>query len=314
MSETSGHVGGVTVRELDLGAGVTLPIFHIVGGNSGPRVAILAGVHGDEFEGQVAVRRLLATLDVELLRGEVVVVPRANPPAVDARTRISPADGLNLAREFPGSDDGTVTQRAAAAISESVIAGSDLLIDLHSAGRDFAMPLLAGYPAKSGDLARRAAHAFGAPLVWEHDAVAPGRSLSTALDLGVPCLYVEGSGGGGLRGEEIDVYVGGLFRILALLDMYPAGDRSALPTQTILRGGDGNLDESYSSTVEGWCVARASAGDIVSTGSPIADIVRDDGTIGQTVTASGPGMVIFLRRRADVVPGDAIAALAPVPE
>jgi predicted deacylase len=282
----------------------------VVGAQPGPRLSVLAGVHGDEYEGQVAVRRFLAELDPGQLRGEIRAVVDASPAAVDAGTRLSPLDGKNLAREFPGDPHGSPTERVAAYLTAEVIRGADLLIDLHSAGQHFAMPLLAGYPAASGPLAERAALNFGAPLVWEHDAVGPGRSLTAALALGVPCIYVEGSGGGGLRGDEVDVYVQGLKRTLALLGMIET-DAPSAPEPVVVRGADGNLDLSIAASADGWCVGRCQAGETVGPDALLAEIVADDGSIAERITAPRPGMVMLLRRRARVTAGEAVAALGP---
>jgi len=282
----------------------------IVGARPGPRLSVLAGVHGDEYEGPVAVRRFLAELDPSQLRGEVRAVVDANPAAVDAGARLSPLDGKNLAREFPGDPDGSPTQRVAAYVTAEVIRGADLLIDLHSAGQNFAMPLFAGYPEASGSLAARAAMNFGAPLVWEHDAVGPGRSLTAALALGVPCIYVEGSGGGGLRGDEVDVYIEGLRRTLALMGMIES-DAGSPVEPVVVRGGDGNLDRSMAASADGWCVGRCQVGEMVAAGAVLAEIVADDGSIAERITAPEPGTVMLLRRRAPVTAGEAVAALGP---
>src|SRR5699024_1395238 len=109
-------------------------------------------------------------------------------------------------RVFPGDPDGSPTERLAAQLTEELIRGSDLLIDLHSAGRGFDMPLLAGYHS-AGPLAQRAgaaARAFAAPLLWQHPSSSSGRSLSAAQALGIPSLYVEGRGGGRLRQRDLD--------------------------------------------------------------------------------------------------------------
>lgn len=299
--------------QLRVGDGLAVTVHELGDGDGdGPTLAVLAGVHGDEYEGQVAARLLLAALRDVPVRGRLLLVPASNPAAVRAGTRTSPDDGRNLAREFPGSADGTLTQRVAHALTEHVIAGASLLVDLHSAGVEMAMPLFAGYHENQAPIAREAAHAFGAPLVWVHDGCAPGRSLSVALDRGVPCLYVEGSGGGGLRGSEVDVYVGGILRIMRLLGLIADVPGAPGPAR-VLRGGDGNVDASIPAEHEGWCVTRARAGSVVEAGECVAEIVTDDGLIAQRVLAPHRALVMLLRRRADVRPGDLLAMFAPEP-
>ena len=46
---------------------------------------------------------------------------------------------------FPGAPDGSPTEQIAHLLTQRLIDGVDLLIDLHSAGANFDMPLLCGY-------------------------------------------------------------------------------------------------------------------------------------------------------------------------
>jgi predicted deacylase len=123
-----------------------LPLLGARGKIDGPRVLILGGVHGDEPEGISAASAVWQDLDLEQLRGEVLVVPLANLAAWKNGTRESGIDALNLARVFPGSCDGSATQRIAYALT-ALIAEVDLLVDLHSAGQHYAMPFVIGVMA-----------------------------------------------------------------------------------------------------------------------------------------------------------------------
>jgi N2-acetyl-L-2,4-diaminobutanoate deacetylase len=304
-------------RRVELGDGHGLDVHEISGGVAGPVLAVLGGVHGDELEGVTAARLLLRHLTdagPSGLRGTVRIVPTSNPPAFAARQRSSPADGANLARVFPGRPDGTVTQRIASVITEQVIAGADLLIDLHSAGAAYEMPVFAGYvvDAATRQRARDACLTFGAPVVWEHVGRNPGRSTSAAAALGVPSIYVEGSGGGGLIGSDLDIYVHGLLRVLHWLGMTDAGPGPAGPP-ALLTGGDGNTDASLPCSVAGFCVTRVRSGAPVAAGSLLADILDDDGHIAEQIRSPRDGVVMMLRRSAEVNPGDGIAMLGPLP-
>src|ERR1051326_461946 len=48
---------------------------------SGPTILLMAGNHGDEYEGQVALGRLMRPLDPAEVRGGVIILPSANIPA-----------------------------------------------------------------------------------------------------------------------------------------------------------------------------------------------------------------------------------------
>ena len=66
----------------DGGAWSTIEIpIAIVNGSPGPRVLFTGGVHGDEYEGQIAVSRLARRLDPQGLRGRVILMPAVDLPA-----------------------------------------------------------------------------------------------------------------------------------------------------------------------------------------------------------------------------------------
>lgn len=304
----------MTSLGIDVGEGVTVEVRELRGASDGPTVTLLGGVHGDELEGILAVRGVTRHLDPDgggpALAGRILAVAVSNPPAHAALTRTSPLDGGNLARLFPGQSTGDITERIADVLTREVIAPADLVIDLHSAGENYAMPLFAGYADPAG---RADCYAFGAPVVWEHEGLNPGRSLTAAAERGVAAFYVEGSGGASLRRTEVDSYVNGVLRVLGargmIADPPPAG-----VVRRVVRGGDGDVDSSVAAAVEGWCVTAVRAGDTVRADDLIADIVDSRGVTVQQVRAPHDGVVMMLRRRATVEVGTGIVMLGPVPE
>ncbi|HEV2121977.1 MAG TPA: succinylglutamate desuccinylase/aspartoacylase family protein [Chloroflexota bacterium] len=297
--------GGANAEALEI------PLLIARGQQDGPVVAVLGGVHGDEYEGTVAAGMIWQQLDVEALCGTVIVVPTANPPACTAGSRTSPTDGLNLARTFPGSPTGTISQRIAHGLSEAIIGRVDFLIDLHSAGQHYAMPLLCGSYAGDNALGRRclaAAAAFGAPILWEHPTVAPGRTLSVALEAGIPCLYVECSGGGRIRSDEVEAYVEGVRRVLAHLGAFP---QPAPPASPQLRLRDtGNTDEALQVTCAGFLVSRVPLLARVECGQALGEVFDARGAVLETLRAPHDGIVVLARRTARVHPGDGAYLLA----
>ncbi len=288
-----------------------LPEFvEVVGQAAGPTVAVLGGVHGDELEGVLAARRIARLLDPAELAGTVRIAAPAHPAAWQAVTRSSPLDGQNLARVFPGDDDGTPTERVAAFLTSRVIAGADLLIDLHSAGEGFDMPLLVGYHAGPGPVCARSAAAaavFGAPFVWQHLEASPGRSLSAAAACGVPSVYVEGRGGGQVRRRDLDCYVDGVLRVLHHLGMTTTAPPA--PDSVVVRG-DGDTDGGILAEETGYLVTSVEVGEQVTAGATLGEVVDDDGTPVASVRSPRDGMVMLLRRRARLAAGDTVAIVA----
>ena len=85
----------------------------VIRNGAGPTALLTGGSHGDEYEGPVALVELARTLDPAQVSGAVVIVPFLNYPAFRAGRRLSPVDGANMNRIFPGKADGTLTQKIA---------------------------------------------------------------------------------------------------------------------------------------------------------------------------------------------------------
>ena len=69
------------VCPLDDGTMLQLPLLVARGKNAGPTMVALGGVHGDEYEGVDAVRRVFESLDPAEMSGSFLGVPVCNPPA-----------------------------------------------------------------------------------------------------------------------------------------------------------------------------------------------------------------------------------------
>lgn len=300
---------------INLGDGCVLEISEFRGAQPGPVVALIAGVHGDEDEGVLTLQRVIAYLQDHPVNGVVKVLPISNPPAFRAATRENPVDGLNLARVFPGRPDGALTERIAHAITTRLIQGSDLLVDLHSAGRAMALPFWCGYieeDTASARSAARYARAFGAPLIWAHLDRTEGRSLSAAIDLAIPALYAEAGGGGEIRGEDADLYFDGILNVLAAAGVLPPRPAPSIAPRMI-RDRNGNTDEALAAPCDGMLVTRAQLGGQVAKGQVLSEIFGEDGRLKAAITAKADGILVVARRLARVKAGDPVAIVADSP-
>ena len=287
------------------GQPVVIPVLIAKGAESGQRLVVLGGVHGDEYEGPSAIATLIGALDPATLRGEIVAVPVANPPAFALSQRASPLDGLNLARTFPGLPAGSVTQRIAHVLTEEVLAKADFLIDLHSSGTHIEMPLLVGYrvgATAASRTSREAALRFGAPVVWGHASVAPGRSLSGPDSRGVPWLYTESPGGGWLNPHTAAVYRQGVVNVLRYLGMLPGDAPRCTPTHELC--GDGDVDTSLAAPVAGWLWHEIALLDSVERGQLLGTIRDTRGEVTCRVCAPAAGRVVLRRATPSVAAGD----------
>jgi predicted deacylase len=273
------------------GHAIELPLLIARGARPGKTLLVSAGVHGDEFEGVRAIFETFRKLDPSAMSGDFVGVPVANPPAFWNCTRTSPLDNGNLARVFPGDADGSPTEAIAYYFDRDILPRADLYLDLHSAGVKCAMPTLVGY--HEPDLAARdAALAFGAPVVWRHPAVAPGRTVSAAIARGIPALYAEARGAGRIDPEDLRCYRTGIDNLLRHLGVLPGVPAAPRPCRFL--NGDGNIDSSVSSTQRGFLIPCVELLEAVAHGQVLGTLVDVFGYEIERFTAPREGVVVLI--------------------
>ena len=275
-------------------AGLDVPVIELTG-SAGPRLTVLAGVHGCEYAPMAAVRRWTRALAERDLRGSVRAVPVLNLPAFRARSPfVVPDDGKNLNRCFPGDPAGTVADRLAYAAFTQLIEGSDALVDAHAGDMVEALEPFALYDAgPSEDRARELAVAYGLGYVIRQEP-GPGRAVggttsTAAAEIGIPAIIAEAGGCGLVEPAAVAAHVRGLDRLLALLGMTsdPAPDGEApvyLGRFLWLRA-----------TGEGWWEPAVRPGQRVSAGQLLGTVSSLDGAqVLQSVTAPAPGVPMFI--------------------
>jgi predicted deacylase len=259
-------------------------------GEGKPVASITAGIHGDEGPwGAWAIRKLLESTTIELLVGTLRIVPCANPLAVQADTRNAPLDSLDLNRSFPGNRAGSHTEVLAAILAEELVAGCDLVIDLHGGGSwcvnafAFEMP--------GGEAISRA---FGAPFVVK----APERSVTLtgyARTHGATISAVEMGGRGVDEDRWATRIADGLRRALTLAGVL-GGEADDPPTRslpvgstTVLRPQAGGLFIPSMKT--------DAVGTIVRQGSLLGEVI-DPATLAvkERITAPFPNTALLLLR------------------
>jgi predicted deacylase len=103
----------------------------------GPTVLIVGGVHGDEPAGAAAADQIRHW---PVAKGKLIVIPRANLPALDARKRTIPglaASLNNLNRDFPKKDEPPEARGELAKALWKFVQEQkpDWLVDLHESGQ-----------------------------------------------------------------------------------------------------------------------------------------------------------------------------------
>jgi predicted deacylase len=117
-------------RMLAAGTRFETPVASLEGPLRGPTVLVVAGIHGNERAGPQAARALLGST---LRKGRLVVVPEANRPALDKRSRFMPGEPhADLNRNFPVAGGDEPRGELARALWQLVVdERPDWVIDLH---------------------------------------------------------------------------------------------------------------------------------------------------------------------------------------
>jgi N-alpha-acetyl-L-2,4-diaminobutyrate deacetylase len=208
---------------------VHLPIVSIRNGN-GPVLVFTGGNHGDEYEGPIALMKLVRALDPAAITGQVIVVPALNFPAVMAGTRLSPIDGVNMNRAFPGRRDGSVSMMIAHFVQHRILPRCDAVCDIHSGGKSMYFSPFAAYhnlPNKAVmEKSKAATLAFGAPIALELVELDAGGMLDTAVEeMDKIFVSTELGGGGTASTHTVAIADAGVRNLLAhfgLVDEKPA--------------------------------------------------------------------------------------------
>ncbi len=285
----------------------------------GPHLLVTGGVHGDEFEPILAIRRLIRFFADEdaLVRGRLTLVPVVNEAAFFRGHRCAAEDGLDLARTCPGRADGSPTERVAAALAD-LIRSSDRYIDLHTGGTELAVFPLAGYMMVSDPAVleeqRRMARAFNLPVVWGSSAELEGRSLSVARDAGVPAIYTEYLGSASCSEEGVRACFDGVLNVMAGLGMVRRSQVPSRVEQVVEddRPGAGHMQVSHPAPMDGCFEPAVALGGGVAKGDPIGHVLDLVGEAKLAVPAEESGRVLVLRTFPRVRKGDSVGVVLPL--
>lgn len=289
-----------------------VPVACIVG-KPGPTALLVAGVHGDEFEGPVALSQLIAEIDPDQIEGRLIILPAFNSPAVLASQRTSPLDGRNMNRSFPGDPDGGPTDMLTDFLVSVLLPEADLVIDLHAGGKAsiFVTSALASRCEDKNLMQANLnfAAAFGAPLIWVLGAFNDTRTLNAAaINAGVPMIAAELGGGGGSDPVQVSQAVMGIKRCIAHAGIINEKLPEAKPS--LLVETRSSADNIYAPAT-GLFDRHFAAGDHVEAGQ-LAGYIRsldklDDAPVPLHFMADG--VVLAHGNRGHVMRGDMLAML-----
>ena len=197
--------------------------------NSGKRIGIVTGIHGDELEGQYVCYEVIRRIreQPECLAGIVDVYPAMNPMGIDSITRGIPGFDLDMNRIFPGSEDGAMTEYVAHKIIEE-LSGADLVVDIHASNIYLTEIPQIRINELSKDVLVPLARHMNVDFVWVHAASTVLEStLAYSLNsTGTPTLVVEAGVGMRITKAYCDQLADGLMNTMKMLGIWQGGTRS----------------------------------------------------------------------------------------
>ena len=293
------------------GHATSIPIFLINGAKEGPTLVVTAGIHGGEYPCLEAAARLGRTIDPGDLAGQMVIVPSCNPIAFKTRSiYITPIDGLNLNRQFPGDPNGTYTRALADWLFTNIITIGDYYIDMHGGDMIEALVPFVSYNITGNDEvdgnAKKMAMAYGIRAVLEKKDVGglAGTTYAAAARAGIPALLTEAGGQGVWNEDEVWILESGVRRVMTHFGMYE-GIKDAGEKPQVLGGW-----EWLSSEHDGLFYSNVNIGDIVKKGQSLGHVSDIFGYVLQEAVSPVSGEILFLVTSLAMNEGDPLMAIA----
>lgn len=285
---------------------VPVPVIAINGASDGPRVTVTAGIHGAEYVGIEAARRVGMSVDPAQVRGSLVVVPIANTTAFFTRAiYTSGLDTQNLNRMFPGTDQGSSTEALADWLFRTIIAPSQYYIDMHGGDMIEALVPFALYNESADSqveaTARGMALATGISRIIKGETA--GSTYGAAAAAGIPAVLAEIGGQGVWDNTLVEDHKESTLRVLRHLhvlpgDVPPAAEQRVYDTFAWMRA---EVDGLFHPTVE--------VGERVEKDQPIGAIVDYFGEPLQPLHAITSGEIGFLVTSLAMNAGDPLLAV-----
>jgi predicted deacylase len=287
----------------------------VVRNGDGPTAVLFGGNHGDEYEGPVTLMNLARKLEPPQIQGRVIMVPMLNRPAVAAGTRLSPIDGMNMNRAFPGRPDDTITGMIAHYVSSTLLPLADLVVDIHSGGSSMHMlPSVNMHRLDDQDQMNRmlsAARAWDAPYIFLYRDVAGAGLLPTfAEQMGKVTLGTEMGSKAQFGVGTLDITRRGIENVLhwaGILVENPSAE--SLGTPQVVEAND---ERDYIMAVSsGVFEPLLELGDQVERGHTVGRIhnIEHPDRAPEEVTAASDG-ILFARRSVPLTSqGECVAVL-----
>jgi len=268
--------GRLPLLESADGSRVEAPVIVAAGAERGPVAWLIACGHGDEFGGALALQRVARELDPTRMKGLVVLIPIANPPAFQAMQRVNPSsdDLIDFGDAFPGQPR-FATERIAATYTSLWQQHVDYVVDLHTGGDRFVQHPFVIFTVTGtvpADRMEILARLFGVPTLWRDRQRVFESDISINLPaIGIPAFLLEVGGGSSMKSQQDAQQAEHSLSFLLGIGVLPGGARPGV----------------VHTVVEGYRIVTPSRGGFFYAAVEPGDAVQEGATLGRVVDVYG---------------------------
>jgi predicted deacylase len=295
--------GRLAVGEARDGSEVGLPVAVVNGARDGRTLYIQAVSDGDELNGLGVVQRLYPRINPKELSGTVLVVGIVNHYGFQIAEHRNPIDDTKLNRAYPGSANGTASERIASATFDAATR-ADLVLDLHQGSTS---RMINETRVRCGPRHRlhrdclELAKVFGCGYILDQKGP-DGQLARAAPDEGIPTIDPELGGSVGWDEESIRLGLQGVTNVLTYYDFLD-GTHDPEPQ----RRATGF--EQYGSPAGGLVSFTADLGDRIERGDTLFEVTDTFGSVKSEVTADTAGIFWRTRRLPQIATGEYVCSV-----
>lgn len=290
---------------------VSIPVTLINGKKDGKTILITAGIHGCEYPCIQTAIELAREINEEEVAGNIIIIHPVNIEAFKSKvSAIVPTDGKNINREFPGDENGTISQKIAHFITHQCQSQADFYIDLHGGDLYELATDYVYYPGIGDDEVVSLSKEIAAIIDTEYmvkSSAKTGAYNSAAIN-GTPSILIERGGRGLWSKEEVIKYKKDIKTILNYLNVITDSNYKNKKEDKMEITNAVYVD----SEVDGCWYPNVLPGEKVNEGMVIGEIKDFFGNTIKTYNAEINGVVLYMTMSLSISKNEPLIAYGEV--
>ena len=298
-----------------------LALMHIKGKQDGPVVWLTGAVHGDEVGGMVIIQEIFKELRKSpLIKGTLYAMPLMNPIGFESGTRGVPLSEEDLNRSFPGDEHGSIAERMASTIFQTIMRTKpSLVLDLHNDWQaSIPYTLIDPYPGgahkESYEMVKKLSMRAGFPVINEKESPEDTDELKKTLSgsmllQNIPSFTFELGGAYSVHEKHIELGIQAIWNVLEELEMVlPRTAKEHLNIPQSFKNKILRYSHEPRADSSGIIRFAVKPGEVVTKGQKVANIYNVFGKLQSTLTAPKDGLVLGHADSAVAFPGAEVLA------